>query len=171
MAAKRLLQLINGRIRSVLGVVVSTGASNDGDFPCLDASGRLDSSVMPAGFGQNNVSAIASEALAANDLVNLYNNAGTINARKADATTEGKEANGFVKSSVSNGAAATVYTSGNIITGLSGLTPGARQFLAITAGQRTETPPSAAGNVVMLVGVAASATTLVFEPEEPVTLS
>lgn len=171
MAAKRYLALVAGRLKQIASVVVSAGAGNDGDLVALDATGKLDASVLPAGIGQNTVSAVASEALAANDLVNLWNNAGTINARKADATAEGKEVHGFVKAGFASSATATIYLSGNVITGLSGLTPGSRQYLATTAGARTETPPSTAGNVVQMVGVAASATTIVFEPEEPVTVA
>jgi hypothetical protein len=127
--------------------------------------------VLPAGFGQNSVAAVASEALAAGDLVNLYNNAGAINARKTDGTAEGKECHGFVRAAVANAASATVFTSGNILTGLSGLTPGARQYVATTAGARTETPPAVAGNVVQMIGVAVSATSIAFEPEEPITVA
>jgi hypothetical protein len=171
MAAKRFVALVAGRLKQLAGVVTSAGATNDGDLVALDAAGKLDASVLPAGIGQNTVAAAASEALAANDLVNLYDNGGTIGVRKADATAEGKECNGFVKAAVANAASATVYLSGNIITGLSGLTPGARQYTATTAGARTETPPAAAGNVVQMVGYAASATTVIFEPEEPVTVA
>ncbi len=171
MPAKRVLQSVAGRLRQLAGVVVSTGAPNDGDLVALDAAGKLDASVMPAGFGQNVITAVATEALSANDIVNIYDNAGTASVRKADATTEGKEAHGFVKASFANAATATIYTSGNVITGLTGLTTGARQFLATTAGARTATAPSAAGNVVQLIGVAASATSIVFEPEEPITIA
>lgn len=171
MAAKRFLGLVAGRIKQIAAVVTSAGASNDGDLVALDASGKLDASVLPAGVGQNTVSATASEALAAGDLVNLYNNAGTINARKADATAEGKECHGFVKAAVANAATATVFTSGNILTGLTGLTPGARQYVATSPGARTETPPATAGNVVQMVGVAVSATSIAFEPEEPITVA
>ena len=70
-----------------------------------------------------------------------------------------------------NAATATIYTSGNHLTGLTGMTPGARQYLATTAGARTETAPSTANNVVQMVGVASSASSLIFEPEEPVTVA
>lgn len=171
MAAKRFLGLVAGRIKQIAAIVVSAGASNDGDLVALDASGKLDASVMPVGVGVNTVTAVASEALVAGDMINLWNNAGTINARKADATAEGKECHGFVKAAFASAASATVYTPGNILTGLTGMTPGARQYLATTAGARTETPPSTAGNVVMMLGVAQNATTMIFEPEEPITVA
>lgn len=171
MAAKKLLRLVSGRIKEIVGIVVSAGAANDGDIAVLDAAGKFDASLMPTGFGQNTVTGIASEALAVNDLVNIFNNAGAVGVRKADASVEGKEANGFVKSTIAAAGSATVYTSGNVITGLTGLTIGARQFLTVVAGTRGETPPSAAGNVVQIIGIAASATSIVFEPEEPITVA
>ena len=171
MAAQRFLTLIAGRIRQMAAVVISTGAGNDGDIVALDAAGKLDPSVLPVGVGMNTVPATATEPLAAGDLVNLYNQAGSIAVRKADATTEGKECSGFVKAAVANGAVATVYTSGNVLSGLTGLTPGARQFLHKVSGLRVETPPSSAGNIVQMLGIASSATSMVFEPEEPITIA
>jgi hypothetical protein len=167
MPAKKYLNVIGGRTKQVASVVVSAGAGNDGDIPALDAAGKLDISVLPSGVGQNTVSATATEALAAGDLVNLF----ATGARKADATTEGKEAHGFVKASVASAAAATIYLSGNVLTGLTGLTVGDRQYLATTAGARTTTAPSASGNVVQMIGIAASATSIIFEPEEPITVA
>jgi hypothetical protein len=170
MAAKKFLALVAGRIKQMAAVVISAGAGNDGDLVALDASGKLDASVMPSGIGANTVPALASETLAANDLVNLYNNAGIINVRKADATTEGKECHGFVKAGFAGAAMATVYPSGDTITALTGLTPGTRQYLSTTPGARTETAPSTTGNVVQMIGTSASATTIIFEPEEPITV-
>lgn len=172
MAAKRYMALVAGRLKQIAAIVTSAGAGNDGDLVALDATGKLDESVLPAGVGANTFSAVASETLAAGDLINLWDNAGTVKARKADATAEGKEVHGFVKAGFASAATAVVYTPGNIITGLTGMTPGARQYLsAATPGARTETPPATAGNVVQLIGIAANATTVLFEPEEPVTVA
>lgn len=125
---------------------------------------------MPTGIGADVKTIVASEALAANDLVNVWNDGGTEKVRKADATAEGKEAAGFVKAAVSASANATVYFEGRI-TGLTGLTPGAFQYLsAATPGLRTETAPSAAGNVVQEVGMALSTTEMDFERQRPITL-
>lgn len=169
MAAKSFLRNVAGRIKMVLGVVTSAGAANDGDIPCLDATGRLDVSVMPSGVGPQTKVITTSEALAAGDLVNIHNSTGE-KARKADATAEGKEVHGFVLAGFANATSATVYLGGTL-TGLSGMTPGARQYLsAATPGARTETAPSANGNVVQCVGIAISATELDFYPEPPITV-
>ena len=170
MPAKKYVAIISGRLKEEAALVVSAGAGSDGRIPALDAAGKLDLTVMPAGIGANTVAVLASEALAANDLVNIYNNTGVANVRKADAATEGKEANGFVKSAFAGAATATVYTSGNHITGLTGLTTG-RVYLSATAGLITGTPPASSGNVVQCIGTAIGATTVAFEPEEPITLA
>lgn len=172
MAAKKFIRYVAGRLTEIAGVVTSAGVANDGDLVALAANGKLDPSLMPDGVGQNTVSAVASEVLAANDLVNIYNNAGVSTVRKADATAQGKECHGFVKGAFADAATATIYLPGNVITGLTGLTPGARQYLATTPGARTETPVSAAGNVSQIIGYAASATSIIFDPaEDPVTLA
>ena len=147
----------------------SAGAEDSGKLPALDAAGRLDTSFMPTGIGADTSSIVSSENLAAGDLVNIWNNTGTANVRKADATVAGKEAHGFVLSAVTSPAAATVYFEGSN-TGVTGLTPGP-QFLSTTAGLCTATAPSAAGNVVQRVGLATSATSINFEAGTPVVLA
>lgn len=148
--------------------VTSAGAGNAGDIVALDGAGKLDNSVMPVGIGADTQIITTSEALAAGDLVNVHDSTGA-KVRKADATTVGKEAHGFVLSSFGSAAAATVYFEGTI-TGLTGLTPG-NQFLATSAGTSDETPPSSSGNVIQKVGVATSTTTLNFEPGPVVVLA
>jgi hypothetical protein len=114
------------------------------------------------------MTAVASEALTAGDLVNLWNNSGTVNVRKADASASGKPAHGFVKSSFSSSATATVFCWGTI-TGLSGLTPGATQFLSgSTPGARTETAPTTTNYYLQVVGIARTATIMDFAPHDPI---
>jgi hypothetical protein len=110
---------------------------------------------------------LASEALSAGDLVNVWSNAGTANVRKADASAAGKQAHGFVLSAVSSGANATVYFEG-AITGLSGMTPGATQFLSATAGGRTETAPTTTNYYLQVVGTARTSTIMDFEADTPI---
>lgn len=147
----------------------SAGAGDAGKLVALDGSGKIDSTMMPVGIGADTASVIASENLAAGDLVNIWNDTGTAKARKADATTAGKEAHGFVLSAVSSAASATVYFEGTN-TAVTGRTPG-KQYLATTAGSTTTTAPSGAGNVVQIVGFATSATALNFQSGVPVVLA
>lgn len=136
----------------------------------LDASGKLDVTVLPTGIGADTAIVLASEALAAGDLVNIYNNSGTANARKADASTSGKEAMGYVLTAVSSAANATVYFEGsnNQVTSL---TPGRQYLSATTAGKSTATAPSTAGQIVQVVGFATSATNINFQSGTPVVLA
>lgn len=147
----------------------SAGAGDAGKLAALDASGRLDNTMMPVGIGADTALILTSEALAAGNLVNVYNNAGTANARKADSTTVGKEAHGFVLAAFGSATTATIYFEGTN-TGVTGLTPGP-QFLQITAGLPGSAAPTAAGNVVQRVGLAVSATALNFEPSDPIVLA
>jgi hypothetical protein len=146
----------------------SAGAGDAGKVVALDASGRIDPTMMPVGIGADTASITTSEALAAGDLVNIHDSAGA-KVRKADATTAGKEAHGFVLSAFGSGVAATVYFEGTN-TAVSGLTPGP-QFLQTTAGTAGSAAPAAAGNVVQRVGIATSATALNFEGGPPIVLA
>lgn len=159
----------SGRITRQTAVQTSAGAGDANKILRLDSTGKIDNSMMPTGIGADTASIVASEALSAGDFVNLWNNAGAINARKADATTSGKEADGFVLSAVSASASATVYFEGTN-TQRTGLTAGSRYYLATTAGSVTTTPPSTAGNVVQYIGKAISTTAISFESEDGIIL-
>ena len=168
MAAKKFLRLVAGVITEVFGVQTSAGAGNAGDIVALDDSGRIDNSMMPVGIGADTATIDASENLAAGDWVNVWNSSGA-KVRKADATTAGKDAHGFVLSAVTSGNPATVYFEGTN-TQVSGQTPGP-VYLQTTAGTGGATIPSASGNVVQQIGVAVSATAVTFERGAPVTLA
>lgn len=152
----------------VNGKASSAGAGDAGKVVALDGAGKIDVTMMPTGIGADTASITASEALAAGDFVNIWNSTGA-KVRKADATSAGKEAHGFVISAVSNGASATVYFEGSN-TAVTGQVPGP-VFLATTAGAATTTAPSTAGNIVQRIGFATSATSINFQSQPPVTLA
>ena len=147
----------------------SAGAVDAGKVVQLDGSGRLDSSVMPVGIGADTKVMIASEALAAGDFINVWSDASAFKVRKADATTGGKRAHGFVLSAVASGANATVYFEGEN-TAVTGMTPG-DVFLGTTAGRAQAAAPTGSGQAVQRVGVATSATSVNFEPSQPIVLA
>lgn len=152
--------------------IVSAGAGDAGKLPQLDGTGRIDTSVLPVGVGVESQQLVASEALAAGNFVNLWNNAGVANVRKADASAVGKEANGFVLAAVAAAGTATVFSTSNTNTQLTGLTPGAAHYLSgLTAGTATATPPTTAGHFVQQLGRAGSATALVFNAGPAITLA
>jgi hypothetical protein len=150
-------------------VQTSAGAGNAGNIPALDAAGRLDSSMMPVGTAADTAAITASEALSAGDFVNVWNSTGA-KVRKADASTSGKEAHGFVLAAVSNGASATVYFEGTN-TQVSGATAGVIYLSATTPGGFTSTSPSAAGQTSQRIGFAVSTTGINFNSGPPIVLA
>lgn len=167
MAGRKYLIWDGSKLTQEAGVQTSAGSGDATKYPALDSTGKLDTSFLPTGIGADTASITSSENLAAGDLVNIWNSTGA-KVRKADATTTGKEAHGFVLAVVTSGDPATVYFEGTN-TQVSGLTPGV-QFLQTTAGTSGATAPSSSGNVVQRVGFATSATTLNFQSEDPITL-
>lgn len=168
--ADKPLQLVNGVLTQVEAKQSSAGAGDAGKVVALDSSGKIDNTMMPVGVGADTKTLPASEDLSAGDFVNVWNDSGTVKVRKADATTAGKEANGFVLSAVTSGNNATVYFEGTN-TQLSSLTGASVYYLSTTAGGATTTAPSGSGNVVQRLGRALSATEISFEPSDPVTLA
>lgn len=169
MAGAKYIRLNAGTLTELAAADTSAGAADAAKIVALDGTGRLSTTMMPVGIAADTASIVASEALAAGDLVNIFNNASVANVRKADATTAGKEAHGFVLAAVSAAANATVYFE-STNTAVAGRTPGV-QYLATTAGSTTTTAPSAAGNVVQIVGFATSATAINFQSGTPIVLA
>jgi len=149
---------------------VGGSASHAGRLVALDGSGRLASTLMPTGIGADTVSLPATENLAAGDWVNIYSATGTPSVRKADASSDGKEAHGFVLAAVASGAAATVYMEG-LNSQCTGLTAGTAHLSSSSAGRATSTPPTTAGQVVQVLGVAVSATAVNAEIQPPIVLA
>ena len=165
------LALTAGVITEETGINVSAGAADAGKLARLDSAGTLPLTMLPAGVGVEVIAVTTSEALAAGDYVNLWNSTG-LKARKADATAAGKEAIGFVLASALISATAQVYLLGTQNTSAVGRTVGARQWLsAASPGTSTETAPTATGNIVQQLGFATSATNVIFNPSQPITVA
>lgn len=166
MAGKSFLRNIAGRITEILGVQASAGAGNAGDIVALDAAGKLDATMMPVGVVADTKAIVASEALVDGDFVNIWDDAGTIKVRKADADAVGKEADGFVLAGYAGAAVATVYFEGTN-NHLAGLTKGARYYLSTAAGGVTDDVSAySGGKLVQYLGRAVSATEITFEPTD-----
>ena len=156
-----------GGFREVEGVATG-GAGQANKIPALDLSGRLDSTMMPTGIGAETAALEAFGALAAGDFVNVFNDAGVMKVRKADASSGVAPANGFVLAAYTIGATATVYFAG-LNSQVTGLTPG-QHYLSTTPGASNHVAPSAAGNIVQRVGTALNSTTVFFNPQDPILL-
>src|SRR4051812_31243860 len=112
MAGFKFLTQVGGALAEVIANQSSAGAGDAGKAVALDATGRIDNSMMPVGISADTQVVTASEALSDGDYVNIWDSAGTFKVRKADASAAGKEAHGFVLASALSGAAATVYFEG-----------------------------------------------------------
>ena len=125
----------------------------------VDADGRITAASNGSSGAETYT---AGEAIAARDLVYI-SAAGTV--MLADANAEGKAAQGFAPSAISNGASGTIVFNDGKITGFAGLTNGARYFLSNTTtggislyGGLTY----ATGDIQQQVGVAEGTTILRF---------
>lgn len=154
------LNLENGKKKRNDALEVSAGALDAGKIAKTDSTGRFDTSLMPVGIGADTQDIVSFEDLNAGDFVNIFDDGGTPSVRKADATN-GRDANGFVLTGVTAPALATVYFEGTN-TQLSGMSPGARQYLGVSGGV-TETPNTTTGQIHQYLGKASSATELNIE--------
>lgn len=179
MAAKSFARLVGGKWKQIIATVISGGAANAGDIPALDDSGRLHMSLMPAGIGANTQSVVASEAIGAGKFVNYWpdasGGAAVIKMRLAD-NSNGRAADGFVLEAVSKDAAGTVYPLDSVNSALTGLSAGTEYYLGTAGGllavplDETLAANQGVGKVSQFLGVAKSATELVTNDRDPVTL-
>lgn len=160
MAANKYISNASGIKTEVQANDTSAGVGDAGKIVALNSSGVIDSTMMPPGSEVQARAIPASENLTAGDFVNLWNDAGTLKARKADGDSVTTQAHGYVLNNVTSPANATVYLSEGINTALAGLTAGTTYYLSTTAGGVTSTAPSGSGDIVQEVGVAISATEL-----------
>lgn len=168
MALQKIIALVSGRLAQISPLQASAGSASAGAIVALNSAGQVDSSMLGASSGEASVSVVASEAISAGAIVNIWSNAGVATARNADNTTAGKEATGFALAAIASGATGTVTLQG-VVTGLTGLTPGAYQWLG-TVGGVTASPPTTTGNINQILGTALTATSLMFRPDEPITV-
>lgn len=164
--AEKFIEIQGGQLTENEALQSSTGAGDAGKIIALDSSGKIDDSMMPTGIGAEIKVVEASESLSAGDLVNIHDDAGTEKVRLADASN-GRRAHGFVLSASASAENADVYFSG-IITGLTGLTPGADVYLG-TGGDISESGATTSGHILQQVGVAISGTEVSFKDHMPIT--
>lgn len=158
----------SGQVTEVQPITISAGAGDATKVPQTDATGRLDSSLMPVGITPDVFTSTASGALSAGDAV--YLTSGSLIAR-ASAAVAGNPAIGFVLAASLAAAAATIYFEGRN-TAVTGLTPGARYYLSdSTPGGLTTTPVTGAGKLHQYVGTAITATSLSWEPDDAIVLA
>ena len=160
----------SGNLEEVVGLSTSAGAGDGAKLIETDNTGRLDQSFMPVGVGPDTKTLIATETMASGDFVNIWDDAGTVKIRKADASTAGKESVGFVLDAITSGNSGLVYFEA-INTSLTGLTLGVTYFLSTTPGTISVNAPTGAGNIVQKIGKAVSATEIAYEASQPIVLA
>lgn len=161
MAANKYLKNVNGIPTEQAFTQTSAGVGDAGKGVALADDGYLDESLFPSGYGAETVTLTASEALSAGNLVNFWDDSGTLKMRKADAASE-KPADGFILANVSSGASGLAFQLPGLITGLSGLTAGAKYYLSDdTPGSVETTVPTGSGKIAQFIGYAKSTTELV----------
>jgi hypothetical protein len=154
--------MINGFMTGVKALVTSNGVTDANKIVSTNATGRLDESLMPDGFGVRVLEAKAFEALAPGDFVHFQQAGAGLVMRKASNDDMGT-AHGFVLTAVAKDAKGKVNPLGgtNVIPGAT-MTVGAVQWLG-TGGKATETPLDATvqanfGKINQKLGIAISAT-------------
>lgn len=168
--ADKPLKMNAGAITEFSPITTSAGAGDAGKVFALDGGGKIDSTFLPTGIGADTKIIPASENLAAGDFVNIHSSTG-VKVRKADGSTTGKAAEGFVLAAVTSGQNATVYTAG-INNAVTGATPGNDAYLSDTAaGGFVETAVSGSGKTSQYLGPILSATEIAFQPRTPVNLA
>lgn len=109
----------------------------------------------------------ATEDLGFGSLVNLWNDAGVLKARLANATTSARPC--FAICNTVGGILTDSYGEVSLMAGLSlgvsGLIPGTRYFLSTTPGVLTNVAPVAAGNIEQAVGVALAGNLFFFQAD------
>lgn len=122
------------------------------------------------GTGDTSVNNIqASQAIAAQDFVNVYDAGGsTLRVRKADATDPDKFANGFAPAAIANGAMGLVTFNG---LNAASVNAAAVVYLSdTTPGSFQTSPPTAAGHIVQPLGPALPGQGIPFTLQPAVTL-
>lgn len=158
------IALLGGVETEIEGTVVGGAVGQAGDLVALDASGRLDTSVLPVGIAADVYTGTAFETLTATSPFVYIRPDGSI--ANANAASGGSPTIGFVLEGSASAAPATVYFEGRV-TGLSGLTVGSRYYLSDTVpGGLTLTPVSGTGKLHQYLGRAISTTTLSFEADD-----
>lgn len=113
---------------------------------------------------QNRLFPIFSQNVSAGAMINLWNDAGTLKARNANATDNTKPAWGYAPAAVVSPARGEVVIFNGLCQNIGGMTPAQRYWLHTVDGQIINAAPVAAGNIEQVVGVALASTLLYFMP-------
>lgn len=105
----------------------------------------------------------ASVALVAGQIINLFDNAGVINARLASAAAAGTMAHGIVTDSVAPGGIASIQWLRAYVSSIGGMTRGTMYWLSPTPGAVQNVAPVAVGTIAQPVGLAIAPTEMIMD--------
>lgn len=130
----------------------------------LEGYQNLASAATTLGKDKKRLYVTTSEPITFGQIVNLWDNAGAMQARLANATDATKPGIGICNTPGTSAAGITieVVVPSCHIGSIGGLTPGTVYYLSTVAGTVQNAPPAVAGNIVQPVGIAIGATDLYF---------
>jgi len=131
----------------------------------LDGFKTISDAAYTIGASKRRVYLPATEAITYGQLVNIWDNAGTCQARLANATDNTKPCFGICNTpgTCAIGAVVEIVLPEAYVSSIGGLTAGTLYYLsAATAGSGTNTPPAASGNIQQPVGLAFGAASFFF---------
>jgi hypothetical protein len=134
--------------------LISIGAvANDGTGDTLRDGGDKINDNFTELYGALFRPVQASQAIAANDFVNIYDNAGDLRVRKADASDPTKFANGFAPAAIALAATGLVAFAG-LNAAVVAVSASQVYLDDAVPGGFTAAPPSTAGHIVQPLGPA-----------------
>jgi hypothetical protein len=105
----------------------------------------------------------ASVALVAGQIVNLFDNAGTLSARLASAAAASTMAHGLVTDSVGPGGTASIQWLRSYVNSIGGMTLGTVYWLSPTPGAVQNVAPVAVGTIAQPIGLAIAPTEMIMD--------
>lgn len=114
---------------------------------------------------------IATEAIAAQAPVNIWESGGVASIRNANGAAAAQlPCHGFANAACSIGASVPVYVDG-FVSGFSGLTPGQDYYLGTGPGAISKTGPTSSGSVYQRIGTALTSVCLEIDRDPPTLLN
>lgn len=164
---ENLTPIIYGELSTVYGAIFNLlrGISTYGG---IDAPQQQDWAQSPpsATFLVGNLTRLyvaCGVAIGAGQLVNLYNNAGVLNAQLASASSAATLAHGVANIAGAAGDIIEIQWMRGFITSIGGMSLGATYYLSPTAGAVQNLPPTAVGTIQQPIGLAIAASQLLMD--------
>lgn len=144
-----------------LAIGISVYAGVDGVDPSEWADSPPSDTILTANLTR--MYPIASVAITAGQIVNLFDNAGSMDARLADSTTAATMAHGIANTAALAGARFEMQWLRSFVTSIGGMVPGTLYWLSTTPGAVQNLPPVAVGTIQQPIGLAIAAAQMIMD--------